>query len=144
MHNINPVIKKTHGGICQLQPSQGRNLEFGCFMRRSLGHLGVEWKTILLPRKTVDDSGGHYIDDMYEYIYIQIHIVYSIYIYVCGGIKQTATILGKTWRDVLFLQFLCLGLVIELAPDNGWLGEDPFLSGPDLFGRVETQSKKAA
>lgn len=72
------------------------------------------------------------------YIYTN---TYSIYIYVCGGIKQKTQLYGKTWRDVLFLQFLCLGLVIEC---NGWLGEDPFLSGPDLFGRVETQSKKAA
>ena len=28
----------------------------------------------------MDDSRGHYIDDMYIYIYIQIHIVY---IYLC-------------------------------------------------------------
>lgn len=57
-------------------------------MRRSLGHLGVD-ATILLPRKTVDDSRGHYINDMYEYtyIYIQIHIVY-IFMFVEESNKQ--------------------------------------------------------
>lgn len=36
--------------------------------------LGLNGKRFYCRRKTVDDSRGHYIDDMYEYIYIYKYI----------------------------------------------------------------------
>ena len=145
MHNINPVIILHTVGSASCNHPKAATWSLAALCAGHWDILGLNGKRFYCREKRWMIQGGiTLMICMNIYIYIQIHIVYSIYIYVCGGIKQTATILGKTWRDVLFLQFLCLGLVIELAPDNGWLGEDPFLSGPDLFGRVETQSKKAA
>lgn len=62
--------------------------------------LGLNGKRFYCREKPWMIPGGHYIDDMYEYIYIYTN-TYSIYIYIFVEESNKQQLYGKTWRDVL-------------------------------------------